>query len=305
MNVYIIGFLFLLLFIVLPEKFWGHGLEFISQLRNSINEILNHVPFIGLQRRGGLLLSQVSSWSSESSLGLFTKSYVFFPYKFYSNLLEDLYKLERQDGVVVKSFLLEIRKSLMQDISFEKKKKTEIGNGFYQMFFMSGIIFLFLFVLESQLNLKVPFFLKLGIILWQLIGTTLFALTVIWIENKIFTPFSDFIYYLYRLRSMCSIHIDANALFLSFREFCESTKKHKSTKSSVNRVEELLIRLRDMGIPIGSELKEIQEDLWDDMLFEFEKFQKKLFFMKFLVLTFFFLATYLVFVLYLFSFFME
>jgi hypothetical protein len=93
---------------------------------------------------------------------------IFTPFKYYTKLLSDIVFLEQNFGVIVTEYLNEIRKSLIKDLNFEKKKRHEISNAYLQMFFMSMIVFSFI------LSISIIFFLLISRFLFNLFFSYLF-----------------------------------------------------------------------------------------------------------------------------------
>lgn len=256
---------------------------------------------------GEELLQEVIFWiQGQESNALATKERVFSNFKNYPLLLNELNRFERQFGIGVRDFLLEIRFGIMKDLLFETKKRQEKMNGLWQMAFMSVIIFGFIYLTSNQLELNISLLFLLSLLGIQLVGVVLFLWGLKRIERWFFHHYYLILNHLFSLRAWSELDVNSdkmNQFFQHFRQEISQAGQKKFAFLFV-RLSRLINQQRELGVSIKHELKEMQMQIWEERHFEFEQFQKKIVFFKFAITAIFFLSTYLAFMVYLFSFFM-
>ena len=253
------------------------------------------------------LLQEVIFWIQSRESGLrSSEERVFSPFKNYPMLLNELNHFERQFGIGVRDFLLEIRLGIMKDILFETKKSQEKMNGLWQMAFMSLLIFGFIYLTAVQLELKFSALFLMGIFLWQIFGVMFFLWGLKRIERWFFHHYYQILSHLFSLRAWCELDVNSEKLSQNFQHFQNEVSKSGQKKFAFLfvRISRLINQQRELGVSIKGELRELQMQIWEERHFEFEQFQKKIVFFKFAITAIFFLSTYLAFMLHLFSFFM-
>lgn len=232
----------------------------------------------------------------------------FTEFLFYNSLLEEVLRLEKILGIGFSEMLLEIKNSVMVDIKFVRQKQELFRSTYFQMIIMSGLIFFFINSCENYLELSFSWSLYVGIFFWQALGLGLFYYMGKCRERAYFQAFSPWFSLLYRTRLFLKSHLETAEFFenvtLELEKIREWEKRgaFEFERLSFYRV---LNNCRDQGLRGDQELVDLTQHLQDKRLFKLDKFQRELGFFKFFVLCFFFLLTYLAFVIYLFSFFMD
>lgn len=233
---------------------------------------------------------------------------IFTKFLFYTQLLEDVMRFEKILGVGPGAMLLEIKSSVLSDIKFIRQKQELFRSTYFQMVMMSGLIFFFISSCERYLELNFHWRIYFFIFTWQIIGAGIFYLVSKKREENYFEAYSPWFFLLYRVRLFLKSHLETAEFFESTALELEGIKKYEQKNSfeferqSFYRV---LNHCRDQGLRGDQELVDLTQHLQDKRLFKLDKFQRELAFLKFFILSFFFLVTYLGFVIYLFSFFMD
>ncbi len=264
-------------------------------------------------KRGELFLSEFQNLKIRSMLKLQKndnnqEAIILTPFLFYTHLVEDILRTEKTLGVGLSEMLLEIKNSVMSDIKFLRMKQEIFRSTHFQMFAMSGLIWLFVSSCERYLELNFHVLLYVAIFIWQLIGFLLFKLISSMREESFFSAYSPWFLLLYRSRLFLKSHLETAQFFQYITIELENIKKfEKSDSFEFERQSfyNVINHCRDQGIRGDRELVDLTQHLQDKRLFRLDKFQRELSFLKFFILCFFFLLTYLAFVIYLFSFFMD
>lgn len=253
------------------------------------------------------LLQQVIEWiQSQDSGRRAVSERVFVEFKNYPILLNELNHFERHFGIGVRDFLLEVRLGIMKDLLFETKKHQEKINGLWQMGFMSALIFGFIYLTSAQLELTFSRTFLALILLWQLFGVVVFLWGLKKVEWWFFYRYYLILNHLFSLRAWSELDVNSDKMQQVFQRFQSELAKAGQKKFAflTERIARLLNQQRELGVSIKLELKEVQMQVWEERHFEFDQFQKKIVFFKFMITALFFLSTYLAFMLHLFSFFM-
>lgn len=233
---------------------------------------------------------------------------LFSSFLFYNNLLEEVLRLEKILGIGFSEMLLEIKNSVMIDIKFVRQKQELFRSTYFQMLAMSGLISFFIKSCENYLELSFSWTLYASIFFWQALGLVFFYYVGKIRERVYFQAFSPWFLLLYRTRLLLKSHLETAEFFENVTLELESMREwEKRGEFEFERLSfySVLNNCRDQGLRGDQELVDLTQHLQDKRLFKLDKFQRELGFFKFFVLCFFFLLTYLAFVIYLFSFFMD
>lgn len=280
--------------IKMGQRIW-HNLERLDQVKSGEKFLQD---FQDLRVRS---LLKMQSTQNESAVK--TNSFLF-----YRPLLDELLRIESSLGVGLSQVLLEIKSSVLTDIKFVRQKQEGVRSTFFQMIFMSGLIFLFVRSCEHYLDLNFSWSLYFFIFVWQILGAILFYLVQQKREDDYFAAFSLWFFLLYRIRLYLKTHLETADFFsnttLELEKIKLSEKKYVFNFERQSLLQ-ILNHCRDHGLRGEQELMDLTQHLQDKREFLLDKFLRELAFFKFFILCFFFLLTYLGFVIYLFSFFMD
>ncbi len=228
------------------------------------------------------------------------------PFKFYHSQIILLMNFQKDFGISIKNFLLDLRSNLLKDLQFEKQKNQVKGNAYWQMIAMAGLTYGFIFVVNQQIQLPISWFIILAILSLNFLGASIFLWGSRALEKKYFSQFENLSKILVIIRAHLNTQPNSQVIY-------ELYEKHQEKEGIIHPKWEFLhrrlllhlIKMRDLGTDISSEISELTDEVWHTQEEEFERFGQHLSFFKFLILVLFFLSGYLLFVLYLFSFFME
>lgn len=289
----------------LPEKCWDFLLLAYSNSLTKLKDNQKHWPIMGEIYRGDDLLIQFSDCEARISLGLKMVSQTLPRYKFYTDLLEQLFECNRKLGISIKKFIPEIRLGLIKDLQFEKKVFDEILSGFLQFLVISATTWSFVF-LSSQL-VQIP--LNKGIVLimiaLQLLGGIAFFHLIKRLKTKTFFPFSKAIEELYLFNSLMDVGLPINEVIIRSNIYQGSLFGHKIFRNLANRLKKIVTQMKENGLSPKDEAQEIIREIWHLQEVHFQKFTKMQQALKFSILAFFFLPAYFVYLYSIFKFFME
>lgn len=274
-------------------KTWWHNQDQVKRGELFLSE------FQGLKIRSLLKLQQPQSGQD---------GFLFTPFMYYPQLLEEVLSLEKNLGVGFSDMLLEIKNSAMVDIKFIRMRQEIYRSTYFQMIIMALLIWFFITSCEKYLELHLPWSLFASVISWQFLGVGIFIFLSRFREKYYFQAYSPWFLLLYRSRLLLKSHLETADFFQKITIDLDNIKKLEKEESfeferlSFYRV---LNHCRDQGLRGDQELADLTQHLQDKRLFKLDKFQRELAFLKFFILCFFFLLTYLAFVIYLFSFFID
>lgn len=218
-------------------------------------------------------------------------------YKFYSGLITTLLEVMRRFGGTTKEALLFLREGLQYDLQFEKKI-SELRNGtFFQMFIMAsitwGFIYFALMITQTQISQTK----LLGIFSWQLMGFLLLPFLINSLRKRYFSDIGQVWKTLYVLKSLERMPLSrSEVLRLSDLQELEGLK-NKKLLPIIQKIKRLGQDCLKLGKSYDSDLKNLMEELRFMENWHFSLFEKRLTGIKLLLLGFFFLPSYLVFII--------
>lgn len=220
-------------------------------------------------------------------------------YKFYSDLVNLLLEMSRRFGGQYKEAFLSIKESLNQDLQFEKKLKEFIWGSYFQKFCIFAMSWGFIFFAQELTEVKLDFRVYLSIFSWQSIGILIFPLTCFYLKRYYFLGIGQLWLSLYVLKALSSVNLSRSEVFKLARIYQLQTIKHKNLETIVHKLQTCCELSLKQG---GSYLKDVEELISECRFIEkwhVELFEKRLNALKLLILSIFFLPSYLAFIYFL------
>lgn len=297
----------LLLFTIakLPDKMWDYLLELSLILPKKLKSHRKNLPLIAEIDRGQELLANFSKCEAQISLGAKILPDFLPKYKFYTELLEQLFFFNRNLGIKIKKFFPEIRKGLINDLQFEKKVLDEVMAAILQFLVIALTTWSFVFLSSLIAQISLSKSISLLMILLQIMGIVIFFFILKKIKKNMFVKFNKSIEELYLFNSFLEIGLPINEI-ISRSKICDgSIVSFKIFENLSDRVKKLIIRLKETGLSPRDEVQEIIGEIWHLQGEYFKKFTKIVQILKFSILIFFFLPAYFLYLYSIFKFFME
>jgi hypothetical protein len=290
---------------LIPEHFWDTLLNWQQHLIVYCNQLKKKLPLLGEIGKGEDLLLSLSDSEAKITRGLKILPNVLCRYKFYTELLEQLFEAHRRLGIGVKKFIPEIRKALIKDLQFEKKILDEIIGAFLQFLVIAVTTWSFVLLSSSLVTIHPNHNIFILMSLLQIMGVFVFYQLLIKLKNKTFFKFSLAIQELYLFSTLLEVGIPLNEILLKSNILQGSLGEHRLFSPLAMRVKKLLDRLKETGLSPREEVEEVISSIWQLQEENFGKFTKKVQVLKFSILAFFFLPAYFLYLYSIFKFFME
>lgn len=288
-----------------PDKFWDQIFEVYLSFLSNMAKRKKQLPIIGDISRGEDLLISLSECEAKIAIGLKIFAGILPRYKFYTDLLEQIFEHNRSLGIGIKKFIPEIRMALIRDLQFEKKIFDEIISACLQFLVIAMTTWSFVILSKSlvsiPLNTKTAF-MMLGL---ELLGILFFFYLIRHLKTKTFSPFRNATEELYLFSAFLDIGLPVNEVLLRSKILQGSLATDKSFENLSSRVKKLVVRMKETGLSPKAEVSEIIRELWHLQEVHFGKFTKMVQVLKFSVLAFFFLPAYFLYLHSIFQFFME
>lgn len=289
----------------LPEKFWDKLLNFYSNSLTLFKKKKKSWPLLGEIYRGEELLIAFSECEARISLGLKMVSNTLPKYKFYTDLLDQLFELNRKQGIGIKKFIPEIRLALIRDLQFEKKVFDEIVSGFMQFLVIAATTWSFVFLSSKLVEIPLNKGIALMMLVLEIIGSILFFQMIKKVKFKSFSKFSKAVEELYLFTSLIEVGLPLNEVLLRSNILQGSLSSQKTFENLSERMRKLISRMKENGLSPKDEAQEIIREIWHLQEVYFQKFTKIVQLLKFSILAFFFLPAYFLYLYSIFKFFME
>jgi hypothetical protein len=217
-------------------------------------------------------------------------------YKFYSEIVEVLLQLARKMGGSYQDSLLFLREGLQVDRQFEKKIR-EVSLGMWaQMGLMMGLTWTFIIASLNLVDIEVPKIYLLFIFTWQVIGLSVLPLVMRYLRKKYFGDIGKLWKMLLVLRSLIKVPLSRTEI-LTLAGVQELTNiKQVSLESIVLKLKETCQKTLKLGVSYEEDVKYLMEELRFQEKWHFELFEKRLTVIKLILLSVFFLPSYLAFI---------
>ncbi len=289
----------------IPERFWDFLLRCLDKSTGIFVLSKKKIPLIGEIIHGEELLLNLAVAEGRITQGIKILPNHLARYKFYTELLEQLFESQRKLGIGIKKFIPEIRLAIIRDLRFEKKIFDECVGAFLQFVVISATTWSFVFLSSMLVNIPLNKLILLFMLLLQVLGVLVFFQLLRLLKKKTFTKFSEAIKELYLFHSLVEVGLPLNEILARSRLLNGSLMNHKLFKPLASRVKNLIDRLKETGLSPKDEAQEIIQGLWHLQDENFTKFTKKVQALKFSILAFFFLPAYFMYLYSIFQFFME
>lgn len=220
-------------------------------------------------------------------------------YKFFSSLVNLLLEMSRRFGGQYKEAFLSVKESLNQDLQFEKKLKEFILGSYFQKFCIFSMSWGFIFFAQNLTEVSLDNRVYLSIFSWQLVGLILFPLVCYQLKKHYFSEIGQLWLSLYVLKALLTVSLSRREVFKMARIYELHNIKHKNLVSIVEKLQTSCELSLKQG---GSYLKDVEELIQECKFIEkwhIELFEKRLGALKLLILSIFFLPSYLAFVYFL------
>lgn len=297
----------LLLFTIwrLPDIFWDQIFTVYQKILINMANRKKDLPLLGGIYRGQELLLGLSECEARITLGIKIFAGSLPRFKFYTDLLEQIFDNHRRLGIGVKKFIPEIRMALIRDLQFEKKILDEILSAFLQFMVIGATTWSFVFLSKGLVSIPLDIFTVTLMLTLEGLGTLVFFYLMRRFKTKSFAPFCAAIEELYLFSALMDVGLPINEVLQRSGILKGSLSGHKFFLNLFTRLKMQIARMKDTGISPKEEVSEIIREIWHLQEVHFHKFTKMVQVLKFAVLAFFFLPAYFLYLFSIFKFFME
>lgn len=290
---------------LIPERFWDYLLNLHSEVLTFITCQKKKMPLIGEISRGEDLLIGLQEAEAKITLGIKILPTDLKRYKFYTDLLEQLFETHRKLGIGIKKVMPEIRRALIRDMEFEKKIFDECLGAFLQFIVIGATTWSFVFLSSELVKIPPNKTIYLLMLILELLGVFVFYQLLVIAKKKTFMKFSEAIKELYLFNTLMEVGLPLNEILARSKILQGSLMEHKLFTPLATRAKKLIDRLKETGLSPREEAHEMVGGLWQLQEENFQKFVKKVQVLKFGILAFFFLPAYFLYMVSIFKFFME
>lgn len=217
-------------------------------------------------------------------------------YKFYTEVVEVLLHLARKMGGNYQESILFLREGLQSDRQFEKKIKEATLGMYLQMAFIMLLTWAFIIGALSLVDVQVKTFHLVMIFLWQMIGLGMLPFTLSQLRTKYFGDIGKLWKMFYILKALMKVPLSRTEV-LTFAGVQELVSiKQKSLQELTGKLKEMCQKTLKLGTSYEEDLKYLMEELRFQEKWHFELFEKRLTVIKLVLLSVFFLPSYLAFI---------
>lgn len=234
-----------------------------------------------------LFFNQVMSLSSITK----THKIELVHYKYFKELVYDLFKAKKTYGAPIEKAIGEIKKSLSKDIYFEKKISASLMGGVFQMLTITVTGLMFILMSCFQLKLKFPYDTFAIAISLNIIGGLIYVVLFYYLKAKYFGSLERIIKSCYLLR--CYLRCQMPVISAISKVNFSNLNISKNEVYIKERIDLMLQKIKEVGYLDFSELDMQIDEIWLLFEFKFENFQKILSVLKLGIITLFFLTSYL------------
>ena len=220
-------------------------------------------------------------------------------YKFYTEVVEVLLNLARRMGGNYQDSLLFLREGLQVDRQFEKKIKEATLGMWLQMGLMMVLTWTFIFGALSLVDIKISLSKLVLIFLWQATGLICMPFIMSFLRKKYFGDIGKLWKMLFVLKSLVKVPLSRTEI-LTIAGIQELARiKQKSLLTIVYKLKETCHQTLKLGTSYEEDVKYLMEELRFQEKWHFELFEKRLLVLKLVLLSIFFLPSYLAFIFFL------
>lgn len=226
-------------------------------------------------------------------------------YKYFSEILITLLEFKRNFGLGISKTKSDLKKALVKDSQFERKISSQVKGAFSQSIMVGIIVWGFAYMAGVFVERSPPTFIFIIMGFLQVSGAIILYLSLKYLRMKKFKNLNLYFYSLYSLKCFASSGCSTAQVISMSRVESLKEIKEKDLELLRSRVIELVTLWKLSGRPIKDEIDELIDELHFILELRFESFLKQLIGLKFLVLSVFFLSSYLIYILGLFTMFLE
>lgn len=217
-------------------------------------------------------------------------------YKFYTEVVEVLLALARKMGGNYQDSLLFLREGLQIDRQFEKKITEATWGMWLQMGFMMLLTWAFIFSALNFVEVTIALKNLVMIFVWQCLGLSCLPLVLSGLRKKYFGDIGKIWKMLFVLKSLMKVPLSRSEV-LTLAGVQELGRiKQKSLGIMVNKLKETCQKTLKLGTSYEDDVNYLMEELRFQEKWHFELFEKKLMVTKLVLLSLFFLPSYLAFI---------
>lgn len=217
-------------------------------------------------------------------------------YKFYTDVVEVLLSLARRMGGNYQDSLLFLRQGLQSDRQFEKKLKEIILGTWLQMGMMMFLTWAFIVGALLIVDIQVASAKLLLIFLWQSIGLSLLPFMINKYRRHFFADIGKMWKMLYVLNSLARVPLSRTEI-LQMADVQELKNiQQKNLLHLVEKLKQTCKQALKQGGSYEEEVRSLMEELRFQEKWHFELFEKRLTVIKLVLLSLFFLPSYLAFI---------
>jgi len=217
-------------------------------------------------------------------------------YKFYTEVLEILLSLARRMGGNYQETILYLRSGLNSDRQFEKKLKDMLLGLWLQMGLMMLLTWGFIFAATKLTEVNIALG-KLGIILlWQGVGVGLLPFLLRHYRHKFFSDIGRLWKMLYVLNSLARVPLSRSEILTIAGVQDLKNIQQKNLLHIVEKLKDTCQRALKNGASYEEEVSGLMDELRFQEKWHFELFEKRLTAIKLVLMTVFFLPSYLAFI---------
>ncbi len=291
--------------LLLPDRIWEKIWNELNRCFTYLSYLKANNPFQKEHKNGQALLSFMPKLEAKIAMGIKTTNESIPQYKFYTSLLSDLIGFHQKRGISLRAIIPELRMNLTKDLQFESKLQSNILGGNLQFLVITMTTWIFIFFSSQMADIPLSFNQLIIIFLIQILGVTIFNMSLKKLKVYTFNKFSKAIERLYLFVSLVEVGMPVSQTLSESQVLEGDLMIHKLFLPCASRLMNLVNRWKANGISPKTEVAEIIQELWHIKEVNFERFLKHLDILKFIVLAFFFLPAYFFYLYSIFQFFME
>lgn len=217
-------------------------------------------------------------------------------YKFYSGVVEVLLQLARKMGGNYQESLLFLRDGLQIDRQFEKKIKDAVLGMWLQMGLMMGLTWTFIYGALNLVDVKIRTSNLILIFLWEVIGLSLLPFVIKVLREKYFGDIGKIWKMLFVLKALVKVPLSRTEIFTAAGVQELTQIRQKSLASIVQKLKEACQKTLKLGVSYEADVDYLMGELRFQEKWHFELFEKRLTVIKLVLLSVFFLPSYLAFI---------
>ena len=237
--------------------------------------------------RGERLEQELMQWKLSKEL-----KKDFTPYKNLGELAGKLLKLQRTHGVSIDKGVRELKKSLHKDVRFEKKRRSLLTSFIFQALVVQFISLFFCGFFLSEFSPH-PIRSFLYVLFFQMSGMALMTGILIFCDRSFQKDLSILFHSFMSLQSLSESTLSVREILDNSQVSLLNSVCHKKLKPLSERV----LRLVSLWKSTGESYDEGMDDILDEFFFRqevsFDALLKKLEGLKFAIMVFFFMGSYL------------